>query len=61
MLTTAQVADELHRPHSTVRNVAAAHGIGTLVNQRLRTFTRADVARLKRVFDGRKMGRPKST
>ena len=50
MLTTAQVAQQLAVTPQTINRHAAAHGIGTLINPRCRTFPAADVAKLRRLL-----------
>lgn len=50
MLTTAQVAASLNVTPQTINRHAAAHGIGTLLNQKFRTFSAGDVAKLKRLL-----------
>lgn len=50
MLTTAQVAAALAVTPQTINRHAAAHGLGTLLNQKFRTFSTSDVAKLKRLL-----------
>lgn len=59
MLTPADVAKLLERPPRTIAHIAAEHDIGTKVNQRLRLYTERDVAKLRKVMAGRKVGRPR--
>ena len=48
MLTTAQVAQQLAVTPQTINRHAVANGVGTLVTPKCRTFSAADVAKLKR-------------
>lgn len=57
-LTSAQVAARLGIAPRTVRQLAAHHGIGTLVTPRLRLYSETDVRRLAAISTG-KPGRPK--
>lgn len=50
MLTTAQVAQQLAVTPQTINRHAAAHGLGTLVNPKCRTFAAGDVAKLRRIL-----------
>lgn len=50
MLTTAQVAKRFMVTPQTINRHAVANGIGTLLNQKFRTFSAGDVAKLKRIL-----------
>lgn len=59
LLTSRQVSDRLGTAPKTISNVASRHGIGTLVTNRTRLYTEADVERLRQYLRG-KVGRPKA-
>lgn len=60
-MTTTKVAALLKRSVSNVRARAIEHGIGEAVHDRLRVYSPADVAKLRRIFAERKNGRPRKS
>ena len=55
----AVVAGKLKRTETAIRHLAVRHGIGTLLNSRLRLFSDADVEQLKAIVKAGP-GRPRN-